>query len=104
MTTYLTAPPPVGTWLRPRLTLGSSFLLRRDPNARAPLRDIGDTAGGGSHPPPGRQPPPPGAGAPPAWRGPPGEPVCGNAAPAPGPGRPPQPPPRPLPPGGARPP
>ena len=46
MNTYLTATPPVGTWLRPRLTLGSSFLLSRDPNARAPVRDIGDTAGG----------------------------------------------------------
>jgi hypothetical protein len=33
-------------WLRPRATLGSGFTLSRDPNARDPVREIGDTAGG----------------------------------------------------------
>jgi hypothetical protein len=32
-------------WLRPRATLGSAFSLSRDPNARDPIREIGDTAG-----------------------------------------------------------
>jgi len=44
--TFLGATPRVGQWLRPRLTLASFFTLSRDPNAPAPVRDIGDTAGG----------------------------------------------------------
>jgi hypothetical protein len=37
--------PPARGWLRPRATLGSTFALRRDPTAREPVREIGDTAG-----------------------------------------------------------
>jgi hypothetical protein len=43
--TFLSASPRVGTWLRPRLSLATFFTLSRDPNARAPVRDVGDTAG-----------------------------------------------------------
>lgn len=38
--------PPGRGWLRPRATLGSGFSLSRDPTARDPVREIGDTAGG----------------------------------------------------------
>ena len=38
--------PRVGDWLRPRFTVTTVFTFSRDPNAPAPVRDIGDTAGG----------------------------------------------------------
>jgi hypothetical protein len=37
--------PPWRGWLRPRATYASTFALARDPNARDPVREIGDTAG-----------------------------------------------------------
>lgn len=37
--------PATRGWLRPRAVLGSAFTLSRDPNARDPVREIGDTAG-----------------------------------------------------------
>jgi Motility related/secretion protein len=43
--TFLSATPRLVSWLRPRASLSTSFTLRRDPNAQAPVRDIGDTAG-----------------------------------------------------------
>ncbi len=45
LNTFVSATPRVGPWLRPRLTLASFFSLSRDPNAPAPVRDVGDTAG-----------------------------------------------------------
>lgn len=38
--------PPLTSWLRPRFTAQSSYGLSRDPNARDPEREIGDSAGG----------------------------------------------------------
>src|SRR5213076_2207522 len=46
ITTAVTATPQVGAWLRPRAAVSTSFSFTRDPNGRAPVRDIGDTAGG----------------------------------------------------------
>jgi len=37
--------PRLGTWIRPRVSLTSSFSFTRDPNARQPVREIGDSAG-----------------------------------------------------------
>jgi Motility related/secretion protein len=45
ITTFLGVTPRLGRWLRPRLTLTTSFSLNRDPNAPAPVRELGDTAG-----------------------------------------------------------
>jgi len=46
MGTLMSITPRVGPWLRPRLSLASSFSLTRDPNAPRAVRDQGDTAGG----------------------------------------------------------
>ena len=43
--TNVNVTPRLGTWIRPRATLASSFSFARDPNARDPVREIGDTAG-----------------------------------------------------------
>ncbi|HEX9279266.1 MAG TPA: cell surface protein SprA [Gemmatimonadales bacterium] len=43
--TQLNVTPPATGWLRPRATLATTFSLTRDPNARSPVRTIGDTAG-----------------------------------------------------------
>jgi hypothetical protein len=43
--TLVSVTPRVGTWIRPRAALTSSFSFTRDPNARQPVRAIGDTAG-----------------------------------------------------------
>ena len=43
--TNVNVTPRLGTWIRPRATLASSFSFARDPNAREPVREIGDTAG-----------------------------------------------------------
>src|SRR5258708_30500423 len=45
VTTSLSLTPRVGTWIRPRASVGSSFAFTRDPNASQPLRAEGDTAG-----------------------------------------------------------
>src|SRR2546422_4832383 len=45
VTTLLNLTPPLAAWLRPRATLATGFFLSRDPNARDPVRDVGDTAG-----------------------------------------------------------
>ena len=45
VTTSLSLSPRVGTWIRPRASVGSSFAFTRDPNAREPRRAEGDTAG-----------------------------------------------------------
>src|SRR5256886_1067153 len=45
VTTLLNLTPPLAAWLRPRATLPTGFFLSRDPNARDPVRDVGDTAG-----------------------------------------------------------
>ncbi|HEV8265002.1 MAG TPA: cell surface protein SprA [Gemmatimonadales bacterium] len=45
LNTLVTVTPRIGVWLRPRASLTSSFSATRDPNARQPVRDIGDTAG-----------------------------------------------------------
>src|SRR6266566_1871979 len=45
VTTSLSLTPRVGTWIRPRASVGSSFAFTRDPNAREPRRAEGDTAG-----------------------------------------------------------
>jgi len=45
VTTSLSLTPRVGTWIRPRASVGSSFAFTRDPNARQPARTEGDTAG-----------------------------------------------------------
>ena len=44
--TFVNVTPRVGTWIRPRASLSSSFSFTRDPNARQPVREVGDTAGG----------------------------------------------------------
>jgi hypothetical protein len=46
VSTFLSATPRIGAWLRPRASLTTFFNLSRDPNARTPVRDVGDTAGG----------------------------------------------------------
>ncbi|MGH7528781.1 MAG: cell surface protein SprA [Gemmatimonadales bacterium] len=43
--TSLVLTPRLATWLRPRASLVSSFTFARDPNAPAPVRTGGDTAG-----------------------------------------------------------
>ena len=43
--TQLNFTPLAAGWLRPRATLATAFTLSRDPNARTPVRTIGDTAG-----------------------------------------------------------
>lgn len=46
LTTTISLTPRVqGSWIRPRASLGSSFMFTRDPNARQPARPVGDTAG-----------------------------------------------------------
>ena len=45
VTTSISLTPRVGTWIRPRASVGSSFAFTRDPNARQPARAVGDTAG-----------------------------------------------------------
>src|SRR5439155_21353557 len=45
LTTSIALTPRVSTWIRPRASLGSSFVFTRDPNARQPARTEGDTAG-----------------------------------------------------------
>src|SRR3989475_7751943 len=45
VTTSISLTPRVGTWIRPRAAVGSSFAFTRDPNARQPARTVGDTAG-----------------------------------------------------------
>jgi hypothetical protein len=45
VTTGFNVTPAFTSWLRPRLTLSSSFTFNRDPNQRVPVREIGDTAG-----------------------------------------------------------
>jgi len=44
-TTNFNVTPRLGPWIRPRASLASSFSFTRDPNARQPVREIGDTAG-----------------------------------------------------------
>jgi Motility related/secretion protein len=43
--TLLNVTPQAAGWLRPRLALATAFTLSRDPNARRPVRTIGDSAG-----------------------------------------------------------
>jgi hypothetical protein len=43
--TSVNVTPRVAAWVRPRASLASSFSFTRDPNARQPVREIGDTAG-----------------------------------------------------------
>jgi hypothetical protein len=45
LSTSLSVTPRVGAWIRPRATVGSSFVFTRDPNAPLPARADGDTAG-----------------------------------------------------------
>jgi len=45
VTTSISLTPRVGTWIRPRASVGSSFAFTRDPNARQPARTVGDTTG-----------------------------------------------------------
>src|SRR2546428_8191447 len=51
ITTLLNLMPQLAAWVRPRATLATGFFLSRDPNARDPVRDVGDTAGGVHIPP-----------------------------------------------------
>jgi hypothetical protein len=46
LNTFLGITPRLADWLRPRFTFTTVFTFSRDPNAAAPVRDIGDTAGG----------------------------------------------------------
>jgi len=46
MGTLVSITPHLGPWLRPRVSLSSSFSLTHDPNAPRAVRDSGDTAGG----------------------------------------------------------
>ncbi|HXE58615.1 MAG TPA: hypothetical protein VNK43_11495, partial [Gemmatimonadales bacterium] len=46
LTTSLSLVPRVASWVRPRFTTGSSFVLARNLTSRPPVREIGDTAGG----------------------------------------------------------
>ncbi len=43
--TNVNVTPSLGTWIRPRASLSSVFSFTRDPNARQPVRELGDTAG-----------------------------------------------------------
>ena len=43
--TFVNVTPRIGSWIRPRASLTSSFSFTRDPNARQPVREVGDTAG-----------------------------------------------------------
>jgi hypothetical protein len=43
--TALNVTPRVASWIRPRAALSSTFSFTRDPNAREPVREDGDTAG-----------------------------------------------------------
>jgi len=43
--THFTWTPSLFSWLRPRFTTTSTFLLTRDPNGLTPERTLGDTAG-----------------------------------------------------------
>lgn len=43
--TAINVSPVVASWIRPRLSFTSSYTFTRDPNARAPVRLDGDTAG-----------------------------------------------------------
>jgi hypothetical protein len=43
--TFVNVTPRLGTWIRPRASLTSSFSFARDPNARQAVRDVGDSAG-----------------------------------------------------------
>lgn len=45
LNSFVAVTPQLVSWLRPRLTLASTFSLTRDPNARQPVREVGDTAG-----------------------------------------------------------
>jgi hypothetical protein len=45
LSTAVAVNPRVATWVRPRASLASNFSFTRDPNARQPVRTIGDTAG-----------------------------------------------------------
>ncbi len=45
LTTSLNLAPPVSSWLRPRLVLGTVYNFNRDPNRNRPVRLEGDTAG-----------------------------------------------------------
>ena len=45
MGTVASVTPRLSTWLRPRVSLTSTFALTRDPNAPRAVRDVGDTAG-----------------------------------------------------------
>ena len=45
LSTFVNLTPRIGAWLRPRASLASGFSFTRDPNARRPVREIGDTAG-----------------------------------------------------------
>ena len=45
ITSTLSLTPRVGSWIRPRASVASTFLFTRDPNAPQPLRTEGDTAG-----------------------------------------------------------
>jgi len=45
LTTGLTLTPRVTSWLQPRLTGGSTFVLSRSLTSRQPIREVGDTAG-----------------------------------------------------------
>src|SRR5204862_3263079 len=42
---FLGVTPQLAQWMRPRLTLASTFGLTRDPNGRDPIRDAGDSGG-----------------------------------------------------------
>ncbi|MGH7606439.1 MAG: hypothetical protein ACREME_03785, partial [Gemmatimonadales bacterium] len=45
LSTSLNLTPRLAAWIRPRAALTSSFGFTRDPNARQPVRTIGDSAG-----------------------------------------------------------
>jgi hypothetical protein len=45
LTTAFSVNPRIATWIRPRVALASLFSFTRDPNAREPVRTIGDSAG-----------------------------------------------------------
>ena len=45
LTTFFTMTPRIAVWIRPRVSLTSSFSFTRDANARQPVRAEGDSAG-----------------------------------------------------------
>jgi len=45
LTSRFTWAPPIASWVRPRFQWSSNFTLNRDPNARVPEREGGDTTG-----------------------------------------------------------